>query len=413
MPAEIMIKNPAAKWHPASREERIPAIDIIRGLALFGVLIVNILEVFRLPLLEHILRHYTGLQGADRAVEVFAMGVLEFKALTTFSFLFGVGLAIQMERASSRNVGARYFLARRLGWLLVLGAMHMFLIWNGDILTLYAICGLLLLPLAGLPWPSLVLIGAACIALPEFAWFGIQFPSGSDATSLIARTREVYGNEGYLAILRFRWQETWSFIVPILISVLPRTVGLMYWGAAAWRSGILLSPERHRGKLAMCLLAGATVGGMLTANDTWAGASGHTLFPWLKNTHLDASILLALAYVSGLLLWLTPRLAARLPGLAAMGRMALTNYLVQSVVLGWVFYGYGFGLFGRVGPAVAAGIGVAIYMMQVYLSRFWLQRFRFGPFEWLWRSLSYGLRQPMRSGPDSSHGFNKIRQVEI
>ena len=88
-----------------------------------------------------------------------------------------------------------------------------------------------------------------------------------------------------------------------------------------------------------------------------------------------------------------------------MGRMALTNYLMQSIVLGWVFYGYGFGLFGRIGPVAAAAIGVAIYMMQVYLSRLYLQRFRFGPFEWLWRSLSYGFRQPMRRGSDLSHGI--------
>jgi uncharacterized protein len=100
------------------------------------VLIVNILGDFRLPLLEHILKRYAGLEGADRVVEILAAGVLEFKAITIFSFLFGAGIAIQMERASAHNVNARYFLARRLGWLLVLGAMHLLLIWNGDILVL-------------------------------------------------------------------------------------------------------------------------------------------------------------------------------------------------------------------------------------------------------------------------------------
>ena len=79
-----------------------------------------------------------------------------------------------------------------------------------------------------------------------------------------------------------------------------------------------------------------------------------------------------------------------------MGRMALTNYLVQSIVLGFVFYGYGFGLFGRIGSAAAAGIGVLIYLVQIQLSRYWLGRFCFGPFEWLWRSLAYGRRQPTR-----------------
>ena len=181
--------NPASGWRPASLGERIQTIDIIRGLALFGVLIVNILGDFRLPLLEHILKRYAGLLGTDLVVEILAAGVLEFKALTIFSFLFGVGIAIQIERASSRNVNARHFLARRLAWLLVLGAMHMLLVWNGDILALYAFCGLVLLPLAGMPWQILVLIGTAFVALPEFAWFGIPMPSGLAAVSEIARTR--------------------------------------------------------------------------------------------------------------------------------------------------------------------------------------------------------------------------------
>jgi uncharacterized protein len=82
--------------------------------------------------------------------------------------------------------------------------------------------------------------------------------------------------------------------------------------------------------------------------------------------------------------------------------MALTNYVLQSIVLGCIFYGYGFGLFGRIGSAAAAGVGLAIYSAQLQLSRFWLRRFRFGPFEWLWRSLAYGHRQPMRVGPSSA-----------
>ncbi len=404
--------NLASEWHPVNSGQRILAVDIIRGLALFGVLIVNILSNFRLPLLEHILGHYAGLHGADRTVEMLIAGVLEFKAITIFSFLFGVGIAIQAERASSRSLGARYFLARRMGWLLALGAMHLFVIWNGDILTLYAICGLLLLPLIGAPWPILLLIGTAFIALPEFAWFGIHLPSGSAATSDITQAREVYGNQGYFAILRFRWQETWSLIVPLLIAVLPRTVGLMYWGVAAWRSGILLSPQRHRRILVLCLLAGTALGGTMTANDVWVAALGHSPWPALRNLHIDAAILLALAYFSGLLLWLTPQRAARMLSIAAMGRMALTNYLVQSLVLGFIFYGYGFGLIGRLGSAAAASIGVAVYIAQVYLSRFWLERFRFGPFEWLWRSLSYGLRQPMGAAQDPNVGIETTRKVE-
>jgi uncharacterized protein len=404
--------NPATDWRPASLNERVRIIDIIRGLALFGVLIVNILSDFRVPLLEHILRPFAESGGADRVVQLLTAGALEFKALTIFSFLFGVGIAIQMERAATRNVNVRSFMLRRLSWLFVLGTAHLFLVWNGDILTLYAVCGLLLLPLVALPAPVLFLIGTALIVLQELVPFGPRLPSASAATAVIAQTREIYGNQGFLAILKFRWQESWSLIVPVLTMVLLRTTGLMYWGVAAWRSGVLRAPERHRSKLATALAIGMALGGVITANTVWAASSGRVPWPALQNTHLDASILLAIAYVSGLLMWLKPRRILLLPGLAALGQMALTNYLLQSVVLGYIFYGYGFGLFGRIGSGAAAAIGLAIYSVQVQLSRLWLRQFRFGPFEWLWRSLAYGRRQPMRVIRIDS-AANVARPVEI
>jgi uncharacterized protein len=393
-------------WRPASSSDRLAAIDIIRGLALFGVLVVNILSGFRVPLLEHIRAHFAGLQGTDYVVELLTSFALEFKAFTIFTFLFGVGIAIQFERATRRHVNARQFLLRRLAWLCVLGLAHLFLVWNGDILTLYAICGLLLITLLDLPSSILFLIGAALIALPEFISLGASLPSGPTAIADIARARQVYGNAGFLPILNFRWYESWSLIIPLLIMVLPRTTGLMCCGVAAWRSGILRTPQQHRGKLLATLTAGTLLGGALTANDVWAAASGVAPWPAWRSTHLDPSILLALGYVSGLLLW-TPRRALLLPGIAALGQMALTNYLLQSIVLGGIFYGYGFGLLGRIGSAAAAGIGLVIYIAQVQLSRFWLRTFRFGPVEWLWRSLAYRRKQPMGGAPNSNSDVDR------
>jgi len=389
-------------WQPATSDERNRAIDILRGLALFGVLMVNLLTMFRVPLLEHILRPYTDPARANYVVDLLVSGALEFKAVTIFSFLFGVGVAIQAERATARNVGARTFLVRRLLWLFVLGTAHMFLIWNGDILALYGVCGLLLLPFLNLRWPPLFVLGAALIALPEIVSLGPPLPSGRAAAVSIAQAREIYGNAGFLAILKFRWHEAWSIIMPLLISFAPRTAGLMYWGMAAWRSRIMREPNRHRGKLAVAFAIGASVGAVLTINgvlETWTGSA---LWPALRVPHVDASIPLALAYVAGLLLCSTTWRTSSLSGLAATGRMALTNYLLQSIVLGFVFYGYGFGLFGQIGSAAAASIGVVLYVTQIQFSRLWLQRFRFGPFEWLWRSLAYGHRQPILRGREFS-----------
>ncbi len=361
-------------WEPAQPAERYPVIDILRGIALFGVLMVNLETGFRLPLLELIHNHPVETAWADQLANLLMLRLLEFKAITIFSFLFGVGIAMQAGRFASSGVSIRGFLARRFGWLFVLGTVHMFLIWNGDILMLYAVCGLLLLPSLGLRWQALAVIGAVAMALPEFVEIAPSIPSGAAALAEIAKARDVYLNGSIVSILAYRWHEAWALIFPLEISILFRTVGLMHWGMAAWRIGILREPELHRGKLLAALALG-TVGG--------------SLYP-------STPSLLALAYVSALLLLLTPARAAWLPGLAATGRMALTNYLVQSIVLGFIFYGYGFGLFGRTGSAAGAAIGVAIYLAQIQLSRWWLRHFQFGPFEWLWRALTYGRRQPMR-----------------
>ena len=386
-----------SNWRPSAPAERYPAIDILRGMALFGVLVVNILTLFRVPLLEHILRPRPDPGVPNRLVDLLAAGVLEFKAVTIFSFLFGVGIAIQTERAGAMHVGARAFLARRLAWLFVLGCCHLFLVWNGDILALYAVCGLLLLPFLGLPWQAQLGLGVVAMAAPGFP---VSIPTGPAARGLIEQARQVYGGAGYFAIQEFRWHESWTLIVPLLIAILPRTAGLMYWGLAAWRSGILREPQRHRGKLIAVLAGAGLSGAAITVNEVCARSFGRAFWPALQAASAAAPILLAAAYVSGLLLWLNPRRAAALPGFAAVGRMALSNYLLQSVVLGFIFYGYGLGLFGHIGSAAAACIGIALYAAQLRFSLWWLRSFRFGPFEWLWRSLTYGRAQPFRRPPE-------------
>lgn len=383
-------------WGPAAPGERHPLIDALRGMSLFGVLMVNLETVFRVPLLEHILKAASGPSQADRIVDLLVAAFLEFKAVTIFSFLFGVGIGIQSERCGSRDVNIRTFLLRRLGWLLVIGTAHLLFVWNGDILALYAVCGFLLLPALSLPWPVVFAIGTAAILVPEFVAFGLPLPSGQGAASLIAQAREAYGHGSYLTIARFRWHETGSLIVPLLIAILPRTVGLMYWGMAAWRSGILRQPEKHKGKLLMSLAVGISFGVTATANHSWATLSGNAPWPVLPEPNFSTPILVALAYASAILLWLKPDRASSFPGFAATGQMALTNYLLQSIVLGFVFYGYGLGLSGQIGSASAACIGLLLYIAQIQISRIWLGCFRFGPLEWLWRSLTYGRRQPMR-----------------
>jgi uncharacterized protein len=167
----------------------------------------------------------------------------------------------------------------------------------------------------------------------------------------------------------------------------------MALGAAAWKAGLFQHPGSHRRLLWAVALVGGGVGGTSTALSVAGVSTG------LPAALLDAvsSAPLALAYAAGLVLGLESPGVARLAApFASVGQMALTNYLVQSVVLGFLFYGYGLGLYGRLGSAPASAIGLAIYAAQILFSRAWLKRYRFGPVEWAWRSMTYGRRQPMR-----------------
>jgi uncharacterized protein len=387
-----------ADWQPAAETERYAAIDALRGAALFGVLMINLLGDFRISLFEHILKFHTDPGWANRLVDNLAAGLLEFKAIALFSFLFGVGAAIQVERAKARGIDVTRFLLRRFLALLLLGLAHALLLWNGDILTLYAVCGLLLtVPLSASSQRTLWLVGLTAIALPSLVPLPIAWPSREAMRVQAAAAATVYSQGGFVEILVFRWHEAVRFILPLLESSLPRTAGLMLWGAAAWRSGVLRDPQNHRRLLQTIVYAGGSIGGVVTALQVvvQSGTGFRLVLPgWVAD--FFGIIPLAFAYAATLLLWST-RPQERAAGLlAAAGRMAFTNYIVESIVFGFLFYGYGFGLFGRLGSAVAALIGIALYVAQLYLSRWWLERFHFGPLEWLWRSMTYGRRQPMR-----------------
>ena len=382
-------------WQPITPDERFVALDILRGLALFGVLMINLHTLFRVSLFEHILHFHTEPGIRNGVVDVLLAGFLETKAVSLFSLMFGIGSAIQVERAAARGVNATRFLVRRYLALLALGLCHLWLIWNGDILALYAVCGLLIVPFMRMPAAMLAALGAAAIALRSVVDLPIPFPTADAMQAQAVAATHVYGTGSFMEILAFRVRETWRFIVPLLMGFLPQTLGFMLCGIAAWRSGILRNTQRHKRLLATVFLVALAVGATATSLQVFAESMERTLAIPEGLLRLCSFVPLAFAYAAGVLLWMTPaRVTPVMTLFASLGRMALTNYLMQSVVLTVIFYGYGFGLFGRLGSALAALIGIALYVVQLFLSRFWLRRYRYGPVEWLWRSLSYGRWQP-------------------
>jgi len=320
------------------------------------------------------------------------MLAVDLKANALFSLLFGAGLAIQFERLANSE-RRTLLLVRRLAVLLAFGLIHLCLIWNGDILTEYALAGLIVLPfLFGPRWllavAALTSLGLY-LAMQAFPPIGL-FPSAAAIAQDVMDANRIYATGGFLDVLAFRLREI-SLFVPLHAFMFPRTIGLFLLGAFAWRTGILRNPPPHLlftvaaactglgAALVLCHAGGFIAGGRI-------GVLAEPL----------GTILLALGYAAAIIGLANLQSGKMLLGWAApLGRMAFTNYLAQSVIFGWIFYGYGLGLFGRVGVANALAIGVAVYVGQVLFSAWWLGRYRYGPVEWLWRTLMYGAAQPM------------------
>lgn len=372
-------------------------LDVLRGVALFGVLWVNLLTEFRISLFEHLVTFHTHSGMVNEWIDLVTTWLIEFKAFTVFSFLFGVGIGVQTERVTRRGTSASGFLLRRFAILLVIGIVHLFLIWNGDILCLYAICGFLVIPVLRLPKWLLVCLGISVIAF-NFAPFASAFiPSEKIMRAHAGSSTPIYSSGRFTEILALRWNETWGLMIPLLIGALPKTYGLMLLGVATWRAEILKRPAEHRGFLVIILVGATLIGAFATSLIFWSAITGNALPAVPAMVEALSYIPLALGLTAGLALWLSyPRTGRFIELFAAAGRMALTNYLIQSIVFGFIFYGYGWQLFGKLSPAETAITGITVFAGQLIVSFTWLHFFQYGPVEWFWRSSTYGSWQRMR-----------------
>jgi uncharacterized protein len=360
----------------APLEERLVALDILRGVALFGVMAINLVFEFRVSIFEQFLPVGDLASPLDRMIATFLEEAIELKAFALFSLLFGAGLAIQFDRLAGKPRAV--LLVRRLLALLAFGIIHLTLIWNGDILTEYALAGLVVLPL--LYGPRWLLAGCALALLAVYASSYLlrllPFPDPGWLAHRIVEARQTYATGSFLEILRFRVHEI-AAIAPLHVWVFPRTLALFLIGALIWRTGIVQRASENRGLL---FSAGLTA----AVSTAFVGS-------------VLATVTLAFAYAAFIIGLASTAVGMKLLGWAApLGRMAFTNYIVQSLIFGWVFYGYGLGLFGKLNVSTALTFGLTVYAGQVFFSQWWLRRYRFGPIEWLWRSLMYGQLQPMK-----------------
>ena len=387
---------------------------MLRGFAVLGILIVNVrgfalvASAYSNPASGRIL------EGADLWTWAAVYLVADTKFISIFSLLFGAGIALMSERMARRGVSGIGLHYRRQLWLLLIGLVHAYLIWHGDILVTYALCGFLLYPLRNLDPRRLLWIGgcAAAFVVPLWGAAELSIPYWTEAERVAAEaewapSREVLDAE--IAAFRGGIGDQIVARVPIAFTLqtiaLPgmllwRAGGMMLVGMALYRLGVLAagrSAAFYRRLAAVGLCAGLPFAALGTAYKI------HMDFAWERAMFAGGlfnyvgSVGVCLGYVGLVMLAVQ---GGRLPGLqdrlAATGRMALTNYLAQSMLCSLIFHGHGLGLFERVGGPGQMGVVVGIWILQLIWSPWWLARFRFGPLEWLWRSLAYMERQPVR-----------------
>lgn len=391
-------------------------MDVLRGVALFGVFLVNFMG-FASAAIMSTEQQLLSLPSAPLDLTVFdVLRWLFFdKANTVFAFLFGLGFYLQAQRLEERGVDFETLYKRRLLVLLVIGLLHFFFVWTWDILHLYALAGFILLPLRRLSNRALLINGVlltafgrtAQKALAEFgtpgSWSGL--PGGYDDADVLLR-QQISESGDYSALVGnfFEWvfidYIASGFILGWLMYALGRFLVGAWVGRKEWiaRSAEFLPGWRLLLRWALPL--GLIVEGFVTllAESSLLRDFEHRRF-LADALHLLAVPVLAAGYVAAIVVAFQGGRGRRLlEPFAAVGRMALTNYLTQSLVFGFVLFGIGPGLAlaGKIGTTSIVGIVIGFFALQMVISRWWLGRYAYGPAEWVWRALTYGERPPFR-----------------
>lgn len=399
---------------PTLSNSRLESIDVLRGVAVLGILLMNI-RFFGMPSAAYFnptaFGDFTGINSLlFWLTSLFA----DQKFMTIFSLLFGAGIVLMGDRATASGRSPAWLLYKRNFWLLVLGAVHAYLIWYGDILVVYALSAFVVILFRRRSVKTQFFVGVAMLAigsgLAMMAGLSVEnWPPEALADSMQdwAPGAAVIAEE--IAIYQGPWIDQQAHRVPhsfefhtfvFLFWAFWRAGGLMLIGMAAYRSGLFsaaLDPARYR----QLALFGLSVGLPLVAfglyrnhTDGWIFETGFFL-----NAQYNywGSLLVSLAYISLVMLWcLGNKLSSLRTRLSAVGRMAFTNYIAQSIVCTLIFYGHGLGYFGTFERWQLFLLVIAVWSLLLLVSPWWLARFRFGPLEWLWRSLTYMKLQPMR-----------------
>jgi len=401
-----MVDTSAAST-PVAGAERVDVLDVMRGIAVLGILLVNV---------DSFIGYGFDLPGAAAApgarfndlAEFLVEFLVQGKFHCLFSFLFGVGFSVFIQRASARGHDAVRLFKRRLVGLLLIGLAHTWLIWYGDILTNYAVIGFGLIPFlrrddravlrAAALWLAspvafyLVLLGLAQLAPPP-----AQTAGDGSLPPVLANAVNAFAHGRYLDVLKANVIFTIGNIVRRLVLMFyPRVFGMFLLGFWAGRANVFARLDEYAPLLRRVCAIGLAIGLPLAFVGAALGDSGSPRPPTLiglveMTVETIATPALALAYGAAICL-LYRSFPALMRAVAPVGRMALTSYLTHSVVGVLGFYGIGLGFYGRMSLPVALAGCVALFGLQIVASRLWLSVAAFGPAEWLWRTFTYRRR---------------------
>ena len=383
-------------------QKRYVILDALRGFAILGIILANFPEFSLWTFSDP--AGWTRTDLVTRAIQTF---FVDGKFYTLFSLLFGMGFSIQLANAEGK---LRTFY-RRMTVLLVIGLIHLFFLWSGDILALYAVCGMLLPLFRKLPTRKLLLVAGGLFLVPVLldAVFGTRLADPLEREQwricgLYGITEANFGTwlsdaRSYREVLQFLHQGSvermWEFVSGHRLF---KVLGLFIVGFAVGRERIYADIDGRKPLLKKVLAWGLALGIPFGILYTWSSMQGH---PWGRVAH-DLLYLVSvypMGFAYAALFALAFSRSEDAPGwklLSSPGRMACTNYLGQSVIGIFLFYGIGLGLGNRVGLLGTELIALGVYAFQILFSSLWMRAFAFGPVEWVWRMLTYGKRLPLR-----------------
>ncbi|MFD2804219.1 DUF418 domain-containing protein [Litchfieldia salsa] len=386
---------------PISKSERIQGVDIIRGFAIFGIFLVN-MPSFNSPML-HLQPESWWPSQIDQMTLQFIDLFAQANFYTLFSFLFGFGMVLFQKRVVIKGYSFSLLVTRRLLVLLIIGCIHAFFIWHGDILISYAIIGVIFLLFYKTKPLSLLVLSLLLIFVPSLLFFGLLMLSYLvDPTSLLQNysariaeeTAKVYSSGSITEITLQRIQD-WYYVnnldnaIFLVFALLPMFLLGAYIAKKQWFSKI----ESHVKAVQRLLFIAVII------------AIPIKLLPYYTEKNIATDFLqdsiggpaAAMVYASSIMLLTRNKTWQKvLSPLSFVGRLSLSNYLFQSIVCTLLFYNYGLGLYGKVTPSLGLILTIFIYSVQVVISKWWLSHYQYGPVEWIWRSLTYGKRQVFR-----------------